>query len=923
MQKNYDPKALEQKCYDTWDKKELFKCGQTNGTPYTIMLPPPNVTGTLHMGHGFQQTLMDLLTRYHRMMGYDTLWQPGTDHAGIATQMVVERNLNAEGLTRHDLGREKFIEKIWQWKEYSGSSITNQMRRLGTSADWTRERFTMDDGLSQAVQTCFIKLYEDGLIYRGERLVNWDPVLLTAVSDLEVIQKEEKGSLWYFDYPLAGGGSIKIATTRPETMLGDVAVAVNPEDKRYQHLIGQMIKLRLTEREIPIIADNYVDISFGTGCLKITPAHDFNDHEIGKRHQLPMINIFTPEGKINDNAPRAYQGLDRFEARKQIIADMRSQGLLVKVEPHTFKVPRGDRTGVILEPYLTKQWFVKASELGKPALEAVENIDIRFVPDNWKNTYYSWVRNLQDWCISRQLWWGHRIPAWYDDHGVIYVGESEAEVRKKYGLSLELRLHQDEDVFDTWFSSALWPFSTLGWPNDTPELKKYYPTSVLVTGFDIIFFWVARMVMFGLYFMKDIPFKDIYITGLIRDAEGQKMSKSKGNVLDPVDVIDGISLKDLVIKRTEGLMQPQMKNKVRKETCKHFPDGIEAYGTDALRFTFTALASTSRDICFDVSRMEGYRNFCNKLWNASRFAIMNMQDYDLTFNQYEMGVAEEWIWHELNSTIVDVHRHIANYRFDLLAQTIYEFVWNQYCDWYLEFAKATLNNGSITAVRKHTVQYTLITVLDKILRIAHPVIPFITEEIFTQLKVFTKDKSTSIMVSAFPLFNEKFVNQKAAGKVVWLKRVIIAIRTVRAEMNIKPSLSIPLFVKNASTAELDKLEATKSLIQSMAKILEITVGNDVPISATTLIDTLELHIPLAGLINALAEQARLKKEREKLEKEITRLITKLGNKKFVANAPEDVVAKEKEKLAEYQAIQSKLIKQFKKLDSLNKPFSAS
>ncbi len=917
MQKNYDPKALEQQCYDKWEKKGLFKCGQTNGAPYTIMLPPPNVTGTLHMGHGFQQTLMDLLTRYHRMMGDDTLWQPGTDHAGIATQMVVERNLNAEGLTRHDLGREKFIEKIWQWKEYSGGSIAKQMRRLGASADWSRERFTMDEGLSQAVQTCFIKLYEDGLIYRGERLVNWDPVLLTAVSDLEVVQEEEKGSLWHFAYPLADGGNIEIATTRPETMLGDVAVAVNPNDERYQHLIGKMIKLPLTGREIPVIADDYVDIAFGTGCVKITPAHDFNDNEIGKRHQLPMINILTAEGKINDNAPKAYRGLDRFDARKQIVADMEAEGLLVKVEPHTLKVPRGDRTGVILEPYLTKQWFVKANELGKPALEAVENGDIRFVPDNWKNTYYSWMRDLQDWCISRQLWWGHRIPAWYDEHGSVYVGESEADVRSKYGLSSELRLHQDDDVFDTWFSSALWPFSTLGWPNNTAELKKYYPTSVLVTGFDIIFFWVARMVMFGLYFMDEIPFKDIYITGLIRDAEGQKMSKSKGNVLDPVDLIDGISLEDLVVKRTQGLMQPQMKAKIEKQTRKHFPEGIEAYGTDALRFTFTALASTSRDICFDVSRMEGYRNFCNKLWNASRFIMMNLEGYDSSYNQYEMGVAEEWIWHELNKTVAEVHRHIANYRFDLLAQAIYEFVWNQYCDWYLELAKATLNDQAISAARKHAVQYTLITVLDKILRLAHPIIPFITEEMFNQIKMFTQEDATSIMVSSFPLFDEALINDKATNEIEWLKRVIVAIRTVRAEMNIKPSLSIPLFIKNASTDELDKLEATKALIQSMAKIENITVSDDVPMSATSLVDTLELHIPLAGLIDVSAEQARLKKEQDKLDKEIARLMAKLGNQKFVANAPEDVVAKEKEKLTEYQTTQSKLIEQFEKLAALH------
>ncbi|WP_116963434.1 valine--tRNA ligase [Fastidiosibacter lacustris] len=917
IQKNYDPKLLEQKCYETWEKKGLFRCGQTKGVPFTIMLPPPNVTGTLHMGHGFQQTLMDLLIRYHRMMGDNALWQPGTDHAGIATQMVVERNLNAEGVSRHDLGREKFIERIWQWKEYSGGTIAKQMRRLGASCDWSRERFTMDDGLSKAVQTCFIKLYEDGLAYRGERLVNWDPVLLTAVSDLEVVQEEENGSLWHFRYPLVDdSGSIEIATTRPETMLGDVAVAVNPEDERYKHLIGKLVKLPLTEREIPIIADEYVDVEFGTGCVKITPAHDFNDYEIGKRHHLPIINILANDAKLNTNVPKVYQGLDRFEARKKIVIDMEAQGFLVKVEPHVLKVPKGDRTGAILEPYLTKQWFVKAGELGKPALEAVENGSVRFVPDNWKNTYYSWMNDLQDWCISRQLWWGHRIPAWYDLNGKVYVGSSEEDVRTKYGLSLELILQQDEDVFDTWFSAALWPFSTLGWPENTPELKKYYPTSVLVTGFDIIFFWVARMMMFGLYFMKDVPFRDIYITGLIRDAEGQKMSKSKGNVLDPVDLIDGISLEDLISKRTQALMQPQMKTKVEKQTHKHFPNGIEAYGTDALRFTFTALASTSRDICFDVARMEGYRNFCNKLWNASRFVMMNLEDYDANDNQYKIGIAEHWIWHKLNQTIVEVHKHIAQYRFDLLAQTIYEFVWNQYCDWYVEFAKASLNDENVTPEQKQGVQYTLITVLDKILRLAHPIIPFITEEIFSQVKVFTLDSITSIMTSNFPVFDQNLVNEKASNEIEWVKRIIVAIRTIRSEMNVKPSLNILLYIKNATTDELVKLQVMKSLIQSMAKVSDIIVNNDVPMSATTLVDNMELHIPLAGLIDVTAEQMRLKKEQEKLEKEIIRLRAKLSNEKFVANAPLDVVEKEKTKLFEYQSTQAKLVKQFEKLEAL-------
>lgn len=701
INKNYNPKEIEQANYQNWEASGKFACGNTDSKDtYTIMLPPPNITGTLHMGHGFQMSLMDILIRYNRMSGKDTLWQPGTDHAGIATQMVVERQLNAQGISRHDLGRENFVSKVWEWKELSGGTITSQMCRIGASPDWDRERFTMDKGLSDAVKKCFIKLYEDGLAYRGERLVNWDPKLKTAVSDLEVAQVDKQGSLWHFIYPVADSDEkIIIATTRPETMLGDMAVAVHPEDERYTHLVGKMINLPLTDRQIPIIADDYVEKDFGTGCVKITPAHDFNDYEMGKRHNLPMLNILTDDATLNTNVPSKYQGLDRFEARKQIVADMEALGLLDKIEPHALKVPTGDRTGEILEPYLTKQWFVKADVLAKPAIEAVEKGDVRFVPDNWKNTYFAWMRDIQDWCVSRQLWWGHRIPAWYDEAGNAYVGEDEADVRAKYNLADDIAIKQDEDVFDTWFSSALWPFSTLGWPEQTPELAKYYPTSVLVTGFDIIFFWVARMMMFGMYFMNDVPFRDIYITGLIRDSEGQKMSKSKGNVLDPVDLIDGISLDELLKKRTTGLMQPQMKAKIEKATKKEFPEGISAYGADAVRFTYAALASTSRDISFDTARVEGYRNFCNKLWNASRFVMMNLDDYKVCDN-YELGVADKWIWSVLNTATADVHRHLANYRFDLVTNTIYDLVWNNYCDWYVEFAKVALKDDSLSEQQK-------------------------------------------------------------------------------------------------------------------------------------------------------------------------------------------------------------------------------
>ncbi|MBK2242891.1 valine--tRNA ligase [Francisella tularensis] len=908
INKNYNPKEIEQANYQNWEASGKFACGNTDSKDtYTIMLPPPNVTGTLHMGHGFQMSLMDILIRYNRMSGKDTLWQPGTDHAGIATQMVVERQLNAQGISRHDLGRENFVSKVWEWKELSGGTITSQMCRIGASPDWDRERFTMDKGLSDAVKKCFIKLYEDGLAYRGERLVNWDPKLKTAVSDLEVAQVDKQGSLWHFIYPVADSDEkIIIATTRPETMLGDMAVAVHPEDERYTHLVGKMINLPLTDRQIPIIADDYVEKDFGTGCVKITPAHDFNDYEMGKRHNLPMLNILTDDATLNTNVPSKYQGLDRFEARKQIVADMEALGLLDKIEPHALKVPTGDRTGEILEPYLTKQWFVKADVLAKPAIEAVEKGDVRFVPDNWKNTYFAWMRDIQDWCVSRQLWWGHRIPAWYDEAGNAYVGEDEADVRAKYNLADDIAIKQDEDVFDTWFSSALWPFSTLGWPEQTPELAKYYPTSVLVTGFDIIFFWVARMMMFGMYFMNDVPFRDIYITGLIRDSEGQKMSKSKGNVLDPVDLIDGISLDELLKKRTTGLMQPQMKAKIEKATKKEFPEGISAYGADAVRFTYAALASTSRDISFDTARVEGYRNFCNKLWNASRFVMMNLDDYKVCDN-YELGVADKWIWSVLNTATADVHRHLANYRFDLVTNTIYDLVWNNYCDWYVEFAKVALKDDSLSEQQKNGVKYTLTKVLENILALAHPLIPFITESIYQQLKAHLNDAKDTIMDVSYPVATQALEAPEAEKAIVWLQNVVTTLRNMRSEVGIKPSLEISLIVKDVADKDREYLTQTEGFIKALARINNIEFNDNPPTSLSQIVEGLELNIPLAGLVDIEAEKARLDKELDKLKDEVDRVQKKLSNERFVSNAPEAVVAAEQEKLAKYQELYAKTL----------------
>ena len=918
MDKTYEPHSIEQQCYQRWENDGLFKAkasGDPAQEPYCILLPPPNVTGSLHMGHGFQQTIMDVLTRYHRMKGDNTLWQVGTDHAGIATQMVVERQLNAQGKTRHDLGREAFVDKIWEWKEHSGGTITSQMRRLGTSPDWDREVFTMDENLSKAVTEVFVKLHEDGLIYRGKRLVNWDPVLHTAVSDLEVLNEEEAGHMWHMRYPLAdGSGSIVVATTRPETMLGDTAVAVHPDDERYQDYIGKEIKLPITGRLIPIIADDYVDPEFGTGCVKITPAHDFNDYDMGKRHNLPMINIFTPDAKVNDEAPEAYRGLDRFDARKAIVEQLEQDGVLVKIDDHKLKVPRGDRTGAVIEPYLTDQWYVAIEELAKPAIEAVESGEIRFVPENWSKTYYQWMHNIQDWCISRQLWWGHRIPAWYDDSGNIYVGRDEAEVRSKNGLDDSVALRQDEDVLDTWFSSALWPFATMGWPEKTPELETFVPSSVLVTGFDIIFFWVARMIMMTKRFTGKIPFKDIYITGLIRDESGDKMSKSKGNVLDPIDLIDGIDLESLVAKRTSGMMQPQLAAKIEKRTRKQFPDGIHAYGTDALRFTFAAMASTSRDINFDMGRVEGYRNFCNKIWNASRFVLMNTETEDTGRDGGELvlSLADRWIWAQFQQTLAEFEKAISEYRFDIAAQTVYEFTWNQFCDWYLELTKPVLNNDQASDAEKRGTRHTLINVLESLLRLLHPLMPFITETIWERvapLSALEVKDGDSIMVQPFPTVDTSKQDDQVLADIEWVKRFIVGIRNIRGEMDIAPSKPLSVLLRNASEEDERRLGISRTFIDRLARLEGVTLlaeGEEAPASATALVGEMEILIPMAGLIDKDAELARISKAMEKIEKDAARTKGKLSNEKFVSNAPEAVIEKERAKLADAESQLAKL-----------------
>ncbi len=943
MEKTYQPGEIEQHWYNTWEAAGHFK-PSGKGESYTIMIPPPNVTGSLHMGHGFNNTVMDTLIRYHRMQGCNTLWQPGTDHAGIATQMVVERQLAAEGVTRHDLGRDKFLDKVWDWKEKSGGTITKQIRRLGSSVDWSRERFTMDPGLSKAVQEVFVRLYDEGLIYRGKRLVNWDPKLHTAISDLEVVSEEENGSMWHFRYPLEdGSGQLVVATTRPETMLGDTAVAVHPKDERYSHLIGKNIRLPITNRLIPIIADDYVDRDFGTGCVKITPAHDFNDYEMGKRHNLALINVLDRDANIlseftvitfdnyetqhGEKAPEAYAGLERFEARKKIVEELDSLGVLEKIEPHTLKTPRGDRSGVVIEPWLTDQWYVKTEPLAKDAIKAVEDGDIKFVPKQYENMYFSWMRDIQDWCISRQLWWGHRIPAWYDQNGNIYVGRNEDEVRTKYNLDASAEIHQDEDVLDTWFSSALWTFSTLGWPEQTEDLKTFHSTDVLVTGFDIIFFWVARMIMMTTHFIKDengkpqVPFKTVYVHGLVRDSQGAKMSKSKGNVLDPLDIIDGIDLDTLVEKRTTGMMQPKMAKKIVKQTKDEFPEGISAYGTDALRFTFCSLASTGRDIKFDMGRVEGYRNFCNKIWNAARYVLMNTEEHDCGQNDegnYELSLADRWIVSRLQQTELEVAKAMENFRLDHVAQAIYEFVWNEYCDWYLELSKPVLWDDNASPEVLLGTRRTLVRVLETILRIAHPLMPYITEEIWQRVAPLSGKSGDSIMTQAYPTADESRIDAEAEGDIEWLKGVIIGVRNIRGEMNISPAKPIPLILRNGNEEDQRRLTQNETFLKSLAKIETINwLGDEeAPLAATQLVGDLEVLVPMAGLIDKDAEITRLGKEVDKISKELQRLQGKLSNEKFTSKAPADVVEKEKAKLSDAQASFDRLHEQLEKIKSI-------
>ncbi len=909
MEKNYTPDEIEQRWYQTWEQNGEFK-PSGEGTPYAIMLPPPNVTGRLHMGHAFQDTIMDTLTRYHRMKGDNTLWQAGTDHAGIATQMVVERQLNAEGKTRHDLGREAFIDRVWDWKKESGGEITNQLRRLGTSMDWERERFTMDDGLSEAVKNVFVQLHEEGLIYRGKRLVNWDPVLHTAVSDLEVLSEEESGHMWHFRYPLTdGSGYLVVATTRPETMFGDSAVAVHPEDERYQHLIGKTITLPLVGREIPIIADNYVDPEFGTGCVKITPAHDFNDAEVGERHNLTKYNILTIDAAINDEAPIKYRGMDRYVARDAVVQDLKELDLLESIKEHRLMVPRGDRSGAVIEPLLTDQWYVKADVLAEPAVQAVKQGKIKFVPANWDKTFYNWMDGIQDWCISRQIWWGHRIPAWYGEAGEVYVGHDEAAVRAKHNIASDIKLTQDEDVLDTWFSSALWPFSTLGWPENTEALKTWYPTSVLVTGFDIIFFWVARMMMMGIKFMDDVPFKEVYIHGLVRDSHGHKMSKSKGNVLDPIDIIDGIDLESLVAKRTSGMMQPQLAAKIEKATRKEFPEGIEAHGTDAMRFTFASLASTGRDINFDMNRIGGYRNFCNKLWNAARYVLMNTEDQDtgIDNDDVELSLADRWIISKLQTTEQAVLLAIEAYRFDHAAQEIYEFIWNNYCDWYLELSKPVLNNNHACDAAKRGTRRTLVRVLESVLRLTHPFMPFITEEIWQTVSPLAGKMGNSIMSQAYPIADLTKVDVAAVADMEWMMEFITGIRSIRSQMNIPPKKQLPVLLKDCTDIDKNRLAANRDFLSRLANLQSIALlEGDAPASATALVGKMEILIPLEGLIDKQAELDRLDKEITKLDKIIKQSSGKLSNENYTAKAPADVVQKERDKLGEMQQALSQL-----------------
>jgi len=914
MEKSYNPGAIERHWYQHWEENSYFEPAG-GGEPYSIMLPPPNVTGRLHMGHAFQDTIMDALTRWQRMKGSDTLWQPGTDHAGIATQMVVERQLLAEGTSRRELGRERFVEAVWDWKEHSGDTIGRQMRRLGASVDWSRHCFTMDEQLSRAVQLEFVTLYEEGLIYRGKRLVNWDPVLHTALSDLEVISAEENGNLWHIRYPRADGrGHLVVATTRPETLLGDTAVAVHPDDERYGDLVGEELELPLTGRTVPVIADSYVDSEFGSGCVKITPAHDFNDYEIGKRHKLPVINVLDPDARLNENAPDDYRGLDRFEARKRIVGDLEKQGLLEKVEDHKLMIPRGDRSHAVVEPYLTDQWYVKIAPLAKPAIAAVEAGHIQFVPANWSKTYFDWMHRIEDWCISRQLWWGHRIPAWYDPEGNIHVGTSEEDARHRSGLPDDVELHQDEDVLDTWFSSALWPFSTLGWPENTDYLQRFYPTSVLVTGFDIIFFWVARMIMMGIKFMGDVPFRTVYIHGLIRDGHGQKMSKSKGNVLDPLDLIEGIELEPLVEKRTTGLMQPQMAPAVEKATRQEFPDGIPAFGTDALRFTFAALATTGRDIRFDLGRIEGYRNFCNKLWNAARFVLMQTEGR-AAIAATEPDVMDRWIVSRMNRMIAEVEAHFGDYRLDLAAQALYEFIWYEYCDWYLEFAKATMQSAAENV--QAATRYTLLNVLEISLRTLHPIMPFITEEIWQRVKPPLGIDGDSIMLRPFPESGP--ADAEAEHHIDWIKDVVQGVRRVRSELNLPPGKFLDVLFQAGDAADRERQQRFDGVLSQLARIQSLNwVDNDADTAqcAVALVGDLKLLIPLKGLVDVEEELSRLNRQLDREQSELRKSEGKLGNSRFVENAPEAVVEQERQRLSAHKAKVENLHAQIEQLENL-------
>ncbi|MBT8768186.1 valine--tRNA ligase [Metapseudomonas boanensis] len=954
MDKTYQPHAIETSWYKTWESKNYF-APQGSGEPYTIMIPPPNVTGSLHMGHGFNNAIMDALIRFRRMQGRNTLWQPGTDHAGIATQMVVERQLGAQGISRHDLGREKFLEKVWEWKEQSGGTITRQIRRLGSSVDWSRERFTMDEGLSEAVKEAFVRLHEDGLIYRGKRLVNWDTKFHTAISDLEVENHDEKGSLWNLRYPLADGHKtadgkdyLIVATTRPETMLGDAAVAVHPEDERYKSLIGTFVELPLVGRRIPIIADEYCDPEFGTGCVKITPAHDFNDYEVGKRHNLPLINIFDKnaavlahaqvfnlDGNVNHEVdgslPAEYAGLDRFEARKRIVEAFDALGLLEKIEDHALKVPKGDRSGTVIEPWLTDQWYVSTKPLAEPAIAAVEDGRIQFVPKQYENMYFSWMRDIQDWCISRQLWWGHRIPAWYDEEGNVYVGRNEAEVRAKHNLG-DTPLEQDEDVLDTWFSSGLWTFSTLGWPEQTEFLKTFHPTDVLVTGFDIIFFWVARMIMLTMHLVKNedgtpqVPFKTVYVHGLVRDSQGHKMSKSKGNVLDPLDIVDGIDLDTLLEKRTSGMMQPKLAEKIAKQTRAEFPEGINSYGTDALRFTFCSLASTGRDVKFDMGRVEGYRNFCNKLWNAANFVIENTDGQDTGVNDepaagapVELSSVDRWIISALQRTEQEVTRHLEAFRFDLATQALYEFVWDEYCAWYLELVKPVLWDENAPIERQRGTRRTLIRVLEVALRLAHPFMPFITEEIWQRIKAQAGKSGDTLMLQPWPVANEARIDTAAEGDIAWVKALMLGVRQIRGEMNISMAKRIDIILVNANDEDRRRLTENEPLLKKLAKLETVRVlatGEEAPMSATALVGDMQVLVPMAGLIDKDAELARLDKEIQRLEGEVKRVGGKLGNEGFVAKAPADVIEKERAKLAEAEQALANLAEQRGKIASL-------